>query len=145
MAWHNNASKSWGKLMKHTTLIMIIVVGISGCDNEKNVAIKAMQSQSDHVPITVIISPGYTVKVGGKSVPISGSDECSWVSKNVEILGSNREENSRSCIVIKPETKAVPVLIRFPNDPIQEHWTVLHEGESTLLQRPDGSYIEYAK
>jgi len=130
--------------MKRSVLLMIIVFGMSGCDNAKQVAIQSVQTHSIEAPITLLISPGYKVKVGGERVPISGSEDCLVGDRDVVNLGRAAAEETRSCIVIKPTTKTVSVLIGFPKGAIREKWGVVRSGDKALLQRPDGSYVEYA-
>lgn len=124
---------------------MIIAFGISGCDNAKQDAIKAVQNASNQTATTLIIAPGYKVNINGHPVPISGSDDCLTTAKDVFSLGDTKGLTSRSCIVIKPETKAVLVQVGLAGWPVSERWTVVHSGETTLLQRADGSYVEYAR
>jgi cyanophycinase-like exopeptidase len=75
---------------------------------------------------------------------LSGSEDCLVGDRDVVNLGGVAAEGSRSCIVIKPTTKTVPVLIGLPKGAIRENWGVVRSGDKALLQRPDGSYVEYA-
>jgi len=131
--------------MKFLPLLIIIAFGISGCDNAKQDAIKAVQNASNQTATTLMIAPGYKVNIDGHPVPISGTDDCQLTAKNGVSLGDTEGQTSRSCIVIKPDTKAVQVQVGLASGSVSERWTVVHSGESTLLQRADGSYVEYAR
>lgn len=120
--------------MKRLILIMIVAFGLSGCDPQKN---------SIQEPAALVISPGYKVKVGGIAVPIFGSDDCFPANKNKTTLRSTQGEDSHSCIVITKKTKTVAVVIGLANGVTHENWNVVHSDESILLQRADGTYIEF--
>lgn len=97
--------------MKFLPLLVIIAFGISGCDNAKQDAIKAVQNASKQTATTLMIAPGYKLIIDGHPVPISGTDDCQLTTKNGVILGDTESQTSRSCIVIKPDTKAVQVQV----------------------------------
>lgn len=124
--------------MKRFALLMVIVFCISGCDNAK----QSVETQPIKRPMTLVISPGYKVKVGGRIVSITGSEDCSVSNNDVVNLGGAASAESRSCIVIKPTTQKVAVLIGSPDGPLHENWTVVRSGNNAVFQRADGSYVE---
>lgn len=81
--------------------------------------------------MTLVIGPGYKVKGGGKTVSITCSEDCLASNKDVGNFGGAVAEESRSCIVIKPATKTVSVLIGFQSGGIRENFTVIRSGDTT--------------
>lgn len=55
------------------------------------------------------------------------------------------DEGQHACVVISPDTKSVDVLVGFPDSPARETWIVERDGDRTMLQRADGSYLTEAK
>ena len=98
---------------------------------------------------TVVIPPGARLMIGGKATVVSGGDLCPPSSTNTWVVGG-QSEMGHSCIVVAPDTKAVPVDVYGPNgERTREIWAVERQernGVPTLeLKRPNGEYVAQAR
>lgn len=132
--------------MKNVPLLLVLALGLSGCDAAKELGAKVVQN-SDHAPMTLVFNSGYKMLVDGRQVPIFGKNECPPANTNAmtSIFGPDSDEGKRSCVVISPDTKTVLVTVGLSDGPTDEIWTVERSSERTMLRRADGSYLGAAK
>lgn len=132
--------------MKNVPLLLVLALGLSGCDAAKELGAKVAKN-SDHAPLTLVFNSGYKMLVDGRQVPIFGKDECPPANTNVmtSIFGPDSDDGKRSCVVIGPDTKTVSVTVGLSDGPTDEIWTVERSGDRTMLRRADGSYLAAAK
>ncbi|MFK8770265.1 hypothetical protein [Aeromonas caviae] len=99
---------------------------LSGCDlmDEVHAYVGSISKN-----LVVEYDSGYMVRVDDQTVPIYGTDVC--VS----------DDSRRDCVVIKPDTKMVVVIVGFPNRPQKESWVVKRYGQKVELARADGTRI----
>lgn len=102
---------------------------LSGCDlmDEVHAYVGSMSKN-----LVVEYGSGYMVRVDDQTVPIYGTDVC--VS----------DDSRRDCVVIKPDTEMVVVIVGFPNRPQKEAWVVKRYGQKVELARTDGTRIYQA-
>ncbi|HFK2002878.1 TPA: hypothetical protein ACGW3W_002173 [Pseudomonas aeruginosa] len=121
--------------MKLKPLVMALAFTLSGCDAAKEIRAQFVEKVPGH-SMTVVVEPGYKMLVNGQAAQVFGKDECP---------PSSPDEGKRLCIVVAPETKAVPVTLVLPGGPVDEVWTVERSADWTMLRRADGSYLAAAK
>lgn len=104
---------------------LALAVILAGCDSEADLLKKIVPP---HAEPTLIIAPGTRLDIGDRIVEVSGADYC-----GAEAGGGN------DCIRLdKPQ-----VWVLF-SDQIREIWTVKHDGDKTLLVRPNGFQVRSA-
>lgn len=133
--------------MKIVPLLLVLALGLSGCDAAMELGAQVAKIAPEHEPITVVIHSGYKMVVNGRAAPIFGKDQCPPANSDfmTEIFGSDPDAGQRSCIVIAPDTKTVSVTVGMPDGPTAEIWNVERTGDRTMLRRADGSYLAAAK
>jgi hypothetical protein len=127
--------------MRHVTYALAVLTILTGCDAAKELENVGVQEQQ---PVALVFQSGYQVMVGGKSVPIFGTEACtSAVGFKRAMIGHAPEpiEGERTCVVIRPDTKSVNVLVGFGSSSQMETWVVERRGEKTMLWRSDGSLV----
>lgn len=134
--------------MKNTILAFAALFFLTGFDDAKEALSDIVK---DDRPMTLIINPGTKVQLDGNVVPIFGNDFCPSADKVMKALfGQEPHAGQRSCVVIAPETQTVHVMVGGDDRPLQERWTVetwtvVRDGDKTMLRRDDGSYVKPVK
>lgn len=83
---------------------------------------------------TVVVTPGYKMLLGGKSVPVFGDQPCARVDGS-RLQGAN-------CLVIDKDTASVQAQFVLDGKMATEVWTVERPSpDRTLLRRPNGDYV----
>lgn len=133
--------------MKHGPLIFAFAITLSGCDATKDLGAQVAKTVPAQAPMTLVIHSGYNMLVDGREAPIFGKDKCPPAKTNVmtSIIGTDSNDDKRSCIVIAPDTERVSVTVGFRDGPTDEVWTVERSGDRIMLRRADGSYLAPAK
>ena len=130
--------------MKNVFFALVITTLLAGCDAANDLVTKI--ASEEQKPMTLVFNSGYMAQVGGKAVPIFGTDECPAADKFMKVMfGPEPDEGQRACVVVAPESKTVNVLVGGGSSPKPEVWTVERDGNRTMLRRADGSYVTEAK
>lgn len=117
------------------SLAAAVLLVLAGCDRAE--AVPHADRNSDRPDI--VISPGMAFDDHGRPGRVFGQDIC---TREGQSAGSQT-----GCIVIKPLTKQVNVIVASATTPSghPETWTVVRRGASpespVWLRRPDGSYV----
>ncbi|MPQ69325.1 hypothetical protein [Pseudomonas sp. MWU12-2323] len=132
--------------MKHLPLVMVLAVGLSGCDAAKELGAKQQKQFRDEMgPMTFAFVPGYKVTVGGLTFPIYGKETCpEAVTAKVFIFGGGYDypgEGTPTCVVVEPETEKVSVRRVMDGALVDEIWRVDRNGEALTLWAPDGKPV----
>lgn len=125
--------------MKALLIALVVAGALSGCDAANELAAKVAQDQP---PMTLAISSGYKLNVGGHPVPVFGTEKCPPVDPFWEkIFGSDPDADKKTCILITPNAKQVSVTVGLPTGLTAEVWSVERSGDRAMLRRGDGTLI----
>lgn len=114
--------------MKHVFLVLLLSIGLCGCDAVKEMGQQSFKIYPEYGSITSVFHSDYKFLVGGKLLPVVGSQACP-------------HETNLTCIVVAQDTKSVSVTVMLPTGPSEETWTVEHDGDKTKLWRSDKTPI----
>lgn len=127
--------------MRHITFALAALTLLAGCGAEKELESGSVQEQQ---PVAFVFQSGYQVMIGGKPVPIFGTESCtSAVGFKRTMIGHAPEpiEGERTCVVIRPDSKSVNVMVGVGKPSQMETWIVERRGERTMFWRSDGSRV----
>lgn len=91
---------------------------------------------------TVVIAPGYKMRIADKVVPIFGSQRCpSADGVRVWFFGGD-PHGGTGCVVIEKDTVAVAARFVLDGKEVNETWAVERRAPGqTFLRRPNGDYL----
>lgn len=93
-------------------------------------------------PVTIVIPPGYPIKIGEKTARVFGRNPCMQTSMSRTFwLGPSLVDTSDNGLVITPLTAVVHVRVLVDGMLQNEIWTVKRERNETALIRPGGDPV----